>query len=82
MKTLVSSLAAIAFAMSANAAIITTSSSVALDGYEGGIADSVVYSSMGGPYAAFAASNTLGAANYGSTMALDSEQVTSFKFVG
>ncbi|MDA0803737.1 MAG: hypothetical protein O2819_08315 [Planctomycetota bacterium] len=41
-----------------------------------------MYSSIPGPYAAFAADPYLGAANYSSTMAYNAEQLLSFRFVG
>ncbi len=82
MKTLLSSLAAIAVAMSANAAIVTHSSFQAIESYQGGVAEGVVYSGIPGPYASFAAGASLGAAHYQSAMTNDVEYLSSFRFVG
>ena len=67
-------------ACSASAGIIATYAEIG--SYEGGLADSIVYGSIPGPYAAFADGVNLGVANYSSIMALDAEEVTILKFVG
>ncbi len=83
MRTTLSALATLAIAGSASAAITMTYAEIGdSTGNQGGVADSVVYSSIAGPYAAFAVNSYLGAANYTSTMTNDAEVVTTLKFVG
>lgn len=67
-------------ACSASAGIIATYAEIGSE--EGGLADSVVYGSIPGPYAAFPDGVNLGVANYSSIMALDAEVVTLLRFVG
>ncbi len=80
MKTFVASAAVLVTAISADAAIVATAQEI--DAYQGSLAESVVYSSLAGPYAAYPANAYLGAANYTSIMVDATEQVSSLKFVG
>ncbi len=86
MRTTLSALATLVIVGSANAAITLSFAEIGdATGNQGGVAgatDTVVYSGIPGPYAAFAANAYLGAANYSSIMANDAEIVTGLRFVG